>query len=544
MAREPSQGTRSPFSREIERLPSFKNFPEIFVRPQELARLGIEYRGNSVKCDSCDFYVVGNGGSIEEIHRKKSPNCPLFTETGQARNEILTRASLAVPARESLLSRRDRKAISRVVCRFDTNAKQNRHVVPQKSRAGDTASGGPGEFSQQTDSGERDSGDETRLLGEHEFNGGAPDDSLHDKARRLETFVGFEGKADPRNLARSGFYYLGTRDCVRCAFCGFVLRNWDQKDSLEEHRRYKPECPKVYGDIVPSAGWGKDPASRTEIVPPHPSMVIESCRVNSFQRWPGNQPPEKLAQAGLFYTGVADNVCCFSCGGNLYDWSPSDVPWIEHARYFPHCAFVCKLKGHRFIQDICLSQPRKRQTTELLEVQTENQRVFGGVKGLKKKLQNAEGQNLRAGAKNKNVQNSQSGLTTVSAALEKKISLKKGKKKENGTPATSSVPEEDSEKEVSSTEAGRVSEARRDRRSRDGTSVIARLLSLKTQNKELQERVKELEESRTCVICVNSLRTLAFLPCGHFISCSSCASSVTNCPICRTLIRETKHIWF
>jgi len=39
------------------------------------------------------------------------------------------------------------------------------------------------------------------------------------------------------------------------------------------------------------------------------------------------------------------------CNGSLLDWHPNDIPWIEHARYFPYCAYIGFVKGHAFICD-------------------------------------------------------------------------------------------------------------------------------------------------------------------------------------------------
>ena len=52
----------------------------------------------------------------------------------------------------------------------------------------------------------------------------------------------------PPELARNGFYYLGSQDRVKCAFCSGILRNWRPDDKVdEEHRRHFPHCPFVRG---------------------------------------------------------------------------------------------------------------------------------------------------------------------------------------------------------------------------------------------------------------------------------------------------------
>lgn len=36
----------------------------------------------------------------------------------------------------------------------------------------------------------------------------------------------------------------------------------------------------------------------------------------------------------------------------MYDWEPQDVPWEEHAKWFPHCGYVRGVKGDAYIQNI------------------------------------------------------------------------------------------------------------------------------------------------------------------------------------------------
>ncbi|XP_052244262.1 baculoviral IAP repeat-containing protein 7-A-like [Dreissena polymorpha] len=44
-------------------------------------------------------------------------------------------------------------------------------------------------------------------------------------------------------LATAGFYYFGYADCVRCFFCGIVLRRWEPGDvAWAEHVRWNPSC--------------------------------------------------------------------------------------------------------------------------------------------------------------------------------------------------------------------------------------------------------------------------------------------------------------
>ncbi len=43
----------------------------------------------------------------------------------------------------------------------------------------------------------------------------------------------------------------------------------------------------------------------------------------------------------------------------------------------------------------------------------------------------------------------------------------------------------------------------------------------------------ESERSSTCVVCMENLRNVVFLPCAHFALCDVCAANVEKCPSCR-----------
>jgi len=54
---------------------------------------------------------------------------------------------------------------------------------------------------------------------------------------------------------------------------------------------------------------------------------------------------------------------------------------------------------------------------------------------------------------------------------------------------------------------------------------------------ELLKENTELKEQRLCKICMTHEANMVFLPCGHLVSCASCAPALTLCPICRATIK-------
>lgn len=55
------------------------------------------------------------------------------------------------------------------------------------------------------------------------------------------------------------------------------------------------------------------------------------CRVNSF-RGSGltQQPAERMARAGFYFTGDSDCVRCFSCQKTVENWNSEDSPVERH----------------------------------------------------------------------------------------------------------------------------------------------------------------------------------------------------------------------
>jgi hypothetical protein len=66
-----------------------------------------------------------------------------------------------------------------------------------------------------------------------------------------------------------------------------------------------------------------------------------------------------MAKAGFLFAGYQDYTRCFFCGGGLRNWEAGDDPWVEHARWFPQCAFVKQNKGEKFIQTVLKKQKER-----------------------------------------------------------------------------------------------------------------------------------------------------------------------------------------
>ncbi|KAM6157814.1 LOW QUALITY PROTEIN: baculoviral IAP repeat-containing protein 2-like [Rhynchocyon petersi] len=153
----------------------------------------------------------------------------------------------------------------------------------------------------------------------------------------------------PLDLARAGFYYIGPGDRVACFACGGKLSNWEPKDdAMSEHRRHFPNCPFL-----------ENSSETLRFSISNLSMQTHVARLRTFLHWPSSVPlkPQQLASAGFYYVGRNDDVKCFCCDGGLRCWESGDDPWVEHAKWFPRCEFLIRMKGQVFVDEIQARHP-------------------------------------------------------------------------------------------------------------------------------------------------------------------------------------------
>ena len=57
-------------------------------------------------------------------------------------------------------------------------------------------------------------------------------------------------------------------------------------------------------------------------------------------------------------SGENDFARCFQCGGGLKNWSNGDDPFVEHAKWFPECAYLIQMKGQEFCDRVQVEKER------------------------------------------------------------------------------------------------------------------------------------------------------------------------------------------
>ncbi|CAF4479304.1 unnamed protein product, partial [Rotaria sp. Silwood2] len=208
------------------------------------------------------------------------------------------------------------------------------------------------------------------------------------KKIRRRTFSHWPHKKSPSRaqMIEAGFFHCNVGDRVICLYCNLICQQWtpNADDPWLVHKTLSSKCPYVIDVLVrrgttslvilnenPSSNQTSSVAA-TEGFRSNGIVSTTAChstymeiprRYASFANWSSEQLPniDDLVRAGFFYTGINTIVTCFYCNGSLQNWGPNDNPMIEHARWFPHCAYAKQLCGDDLYQKI---QHSKRLTQE------------------------------------------------------------------------------------------------------------------------------------------------------------------------------------
>eukprot|EP00117_Sycon_ciliatum_P030718 scpid37287/ scgid24163/ E3 ubiquitin-protein ligase XIAP; Baculoviral IAP repeat-containing protein 4; IAP-like protein; Inhibitor of apoptosis protein 3; X-linked inhibitor of apoptosis protein len=162
---------------------------------------------------------------------------------------------------------------------------------------------------------------------------------MHSERHRLATYADYPEEATvtmpPSALARSGCYYTGNGDTVRCAFCRVVLRDFQPGNFAHRmHRAESPFCTLVRGSCTMNVPLD---SSLVKV-----GMEDERARFESFANWPKQLGVSvgELATAGLYYSGTGDHVVCYSCLNLFSDWSAGQLGVDRHKATVPSCLHV------------------------------------------------------------------------------------------------------------------------------------------------------------------------------------------------------------
>ncbi|XP_011782008.1 PREDICTED: baculoviral IAP repeat-containing protein 3 [Colobus angolensis palliatus] len=311
---------------ELYRMSTYSTFPAaVPVSERSLARAGFYYTGvnDKVKCFCCGLMLDNwkRGDSPVEKHKKLYPSCRFV----QSLNSVNNSEATSQPT-------------------FPSSVTNSTHSLLPGTENSGYFSGSYSSFPSNPVNSRANQDFSAWMRRSYHC-------AMNNEKARLLTFQTWPLTfLSPTELAKAGFYYVGPGDRVACFACGGKLSNWEPKDNaMSEHLRHFPKCPFIENQLQDTSRYTVS----------NLSMQTHAARFKTFFNWPSSVlvNPEQLASAGFYYVGNSDDVKCFCCDGGLRCWESGDDPWVEHAKWFPRCEYLIRIKGQEFIRQVQASYP-------------------------------------------------------------------------------------------------------------------------------------------------------------------------------------------
>ncbi|CAF1563485.1 unnamed protein product [Didymodactylos carnosus] len=249
---------------------------------------------------------------------------------------------------------------------------------------------------------------------------------------------------------------------------------------------------------------------------------------------------------------------------------------IEHARWFPHCAYARQLCGDNLYQKI---QESKRAAQERLKANGHQTKTFS----IPNINENSNSSNLTTSANaavanrgqlqildestlsrsvaarldlpiSQNLLNKNFKLSIIKRCYEDQLRLKvqeqakKERTEQNTGPVSSNALSSPSTTLSSSTGDADMTSLTNESCTPDAStsSVESNADSVKTIDKKRKGKENAKASSpvgNPCVLCLESEKRLACIPCGHLSTCVPCGHSLRTCPICRREIEAFVRVY-
>ncbi|XP_033739518.1 E3 ubiquitin-protein ligase XIAP-like isoform X2 [Pecten maximus] len=507
-------------------LNSYGQWPnESGISPSRLAEAGfhsIAPHGHLVGCRSCSIQLSiddFNGNDPYTVHRQISPTCPAVhrgesistpvqqeasgPENGidfETVNNNLHRLQLDAPVEN--VTRRSEPG------QIETINEEHTHLTARNGTQADSVQGASAASAASASS--------HPIVTYEPRNPGQRSPEV-----RRESFRNWLGRyQDIDNLVHSGFFFIGEEDIVRCFHCDIGLAEWDPSDDpWVEHARHSPDCPYLRGQRDDQFISGIQRSWAEIYTPKHPQMSQTSTRLETFgPTWPQNyvlQRPEQLAEAGFFYTGEADTVRCHYCDGGLQEWEPNDDPWTEHAKWFPFCKFVLKVKGLSFVQAAALPEENDGESENSIGVTSQFTRAEASYE---EKCRKKEQENPMLSAAVESIKEFGYRKKMIKKAI--LVHVETSGKREFNARELMDIIFKLEEKESSLEE--------------DGYESCSSSDEINFTPKAMAKENEYLKGKQLCDLCRKRDKCMLFLPCGHRSTCEPCGKGRTSCSVCLT----------
>ncbi|CAF1387990.1 unnamed protein product [Rotaria sp. Silwood1] len=383
-------------------------------------------------------------------------------------------------------------------------------------------------------------------------------------------------------LCKAGFYYCNVRDRVICLSCGLVCEQWISHvdDPCETHRILSPNCTCVQSKLKPSGPSPPPPVINTNLSPTvnvapfsqnilpspnslhHHGIVPKSSqnpeyseipkRLSSFDNWPSENLPsvDDLVQAGFFYTGKKTIVTCFYCNGSFQSFGPKDNPMIEHARWFPHCAYARQLCGDDLYRRVQESQRPRQEGPKANEWRENNSESRSDTNTLTNNrlllIPNDDILSRLVTARlnlpiSQRLINENFTLPIVKRCWEDQLRIKEARSREALAKAWAS------KNVITSTSVNTSNYQCHIEAAATGTSSSKSVHHATLQPTAIATEPEGSPDnpmpSNLCVLCFTEEKRLACIPCGHLATCVPCGHLLRLCPICRCDIKAFARIY-
>ncbi|KAL5018670.1 hypothetical protein ScPMuIL_004392 [Solemya velum] len=400
--------------------------------------------------------------------------------------------------------------------------------------------------------------------------------------RHISPNCRFVNGNDTRNVRISDISSEGRRDSSQVSLLGNDDGTPSNGNRTVHNPTYTPTITPTHSGISTSNENGRnyghyqgprDSDGATDVFgifsqrPKYPRYAVLAVRISSFENWPrySGISPQSLAQAGLFYVGFGDNVRCFFCGGGMRNWEPQDVPWVEHARWFPRCPYVMQCQGSEFIQNVQQTADENVQQTadENVQQTSDEQNMPSAQVGPETNTKYSPRDSPTAyfsgpagGATGHDEEADMLSSVAAQSAIEMgytEVTVKdavrllreqKGMCEFDAEELVSLIMDNE-EKEVQTNPYGlkehdaEKSNPRQGNHSRgDGNSEKETddgVASYIDDNiRSLMQENRQMREESLCRICLEESSCIVFLPCGHMVTCPRCAPAFKKCPVLST----------
>lgn len=266
-------------------------------------------------------------------------------------------------------------------------------------------------------------------------------------------------------------------------------------------------------------------------------MRKENNRLKTFQMnppWPKNYIDiRKLAKAGFFYAFNGDNVHCAFCRGQVCKWEQGDDPMTEHARHFTTCPFIMGGDvGNEPLGEDPFPGPKRPRpydvcgifepTEPIRDEQQQNNWHLYPIDFASNNTRTANppqhliNNHNQSDYDNDRLYNHQSitypPQSVQAAARSEYLS--------QISQMSALIPEQNNHQESTTS---------------NNHDTCNSLIS----NSSGSSHHSSNSLVGICKICYTNAIELVFLPCGHSVSCISCAQRLHGCPFCRATI-ETR----